>query len=141
MQMSGRTVLVTGGASGLGGATVDMIVGAGGNAVILDVNDTGGNALASKLGDHARFVHTDVTSEADVQRAIDTAVQTFGAVHGAVNAAGIGPAERVVGRNGPHSLANFTKVIQINLIGTFNVTRLTGAAMSKNEPNEAGERG
>jgi len=134
-------VLVTGGASGLGGATVDMVVQAGGNAVILDVNEATGNALASRLGGRVRFVKTDVTSEADVQRAVDTAVQSFGGVHGAVNAAGIGVAERVLGKEGPQPLANFTRVIHINLIGTFNVIRLAAASMSKNEPNEAGERG
>jgi NAD(P)-dependent dehydrogenase (short-subunit alcohol dehydrogenase family) len=141
MRFDGNTVLVTGGASGLGGATVEAVVQNGGNAVILDVNEATGNALASKLGSKVRFVKTDVTSDADVQRAVDTALQVFGAVHGAVNAAGIGVAERVVGKDGPQPLANFTKVIHINLIGTFNVTRLAAAAMAKNEPNDAGERG
>jgi NAD(P)-dependent dehydrogenase (short-subunit alcohol dehydrogenase family) len=141
MRFDGKTVLVTGGASGLGGATVEMVVQAGGNAVILDVNEATGNALASRLGGRVRFVKTDVTSEADVQRAVDTAVQSFGGVHGAVNAAGIGVAERVLGKEGPQPLANFTRVIHINLIGTFNVIRLAAATMSKNEPNEAGERG
>jgi NAD(P)-dependent dehydrogenase (short-subunit alcohol dehydrogenase family) len=141
MRFDGKTVLVTGGASGLGGATVEMVVQAGGNAVILDVNEATGSALASRLGGRVRFVKTDVTSEADVQRAVDTAVQSFGGVHGAVNAAGIGVAERVLGKEGPQPLANFTRVIHINLIGTFNVIRLAAATMSKNEPNEAGERG
>ena len=141
MRLDGKTVLVTGGASGLGGATVEMVVQAGGHAVILDVNDAAGSALASKLGARVRFVKTDVTNDADVQRAVDKAVQAFGAVHGAVNAAGIGVAERVLGKEGPQPLANFSKVIQINLVGTFNVTRLAAAAMAKNEPNDAGERG
>lgn len=141
MRLDGKTVLVTGGASGLGGAAVEMVIQGGGNAVILDVNEAAGSALASKLGDRARFVKTDVTSEADVQRAVDTAVQTFGAVHGAVNAAGIGVAERVLGKEGPQPLASFNKVIQINLVGTFNVIRLAAAAMAKNDPNDAGERG
>jgi NAD(P)-dependent dehydrogenase (short-subunit alcohol dehydrogenase family) len=141
MRLDGKTVLVSGGASGLGGATVEMVVQAGGYAVILDVNEGTGAALASKLGSRVRFVKTDVTSDADVQRAVDTAVQAFGAVHGAVNAAGIGVAERVLGKEGPQPLANFSRVIQINLVGTFNVVRLAAAAMAKNEPNEAGERG
>jgi NAD(P)-dependent dehydrogenase (short-subunit alcohol dehydrogenase family) len=141
MRFDGKTVLVTGGASGLGGATVEMVVQRGGNAVILDVNEQTGNSQATRLGDRVRFVKTDVTSDADVQRAVDTAVQVFGGVHGAVNAAGIGVAERVLGKEGPQPLANFNKVIQINLIGTFNVIRLAAAAMAKNEPNEAGERG
>jgi NAD(P)-dependent dehydrogenase (short-subunit alcohol dehydrogenase family) len=141
MRLDGRTVLVTGGASGLGGATTEMVVQAGGNAVILDVNEPTGSALASKLGNRVRFVRTDVTSDADVQRAVDAAVESFGAVHGAVNAAGIGAAERVLGKEGPQPLANFTKVIQINLIGTFNVIRLAAAAMAKNDAGDAGERG
>jgi NAD(P)-dependent dehydrogenase (short-subunit alcohol dehydrogenase family) len=141
MRLEGKAVLVTGGASGLGGATVEMVVHAGGHAVILDVNDAAGSALTAKLGARVRFVKTDVTSDADVQRAVDTAVQTFGGVHGAVNAAGIGVAERVLGKEGPQPLANFSKVIQVNLVGTFNVTRLAAAAMAKNEPNDAGERG
>ena len=141
MRLDGKTVLVTGGASGLGGATVEMVVGAGGNAVILDVNEQTGRALASTLGPAVRFVKTDVTSDADVQRAVDAAIQAFGALHGAVNAAGIGVAERVLGKNGPQPLANFTRVIQINLVGTFNVIRLAAAAMARNEPNEGGERG
>ena len=141
MQLDGKTVLVSGGASGLGGATVEAIVQAGGNAVILDVNESTGSALASKLGGRVRFARTDVTSDGDVQRAVDTAVQAFGGVHGAVNAAGIGVAERVLGKEGPQPLANFSRVIQINLVGTFNVIRLAAAAMAKNEPNQACERG
>jgi NAD(P)-dependent dehydrogenase (short-subunit alcohol dehydrogenase family) len=141
MRFDGKTVLVTGGASGLGGATSKMVVQAGGNAVILDINEATGQAHAAKLGTRARFVKTDVTSDADVQRAVDTAIEAFGGVHGAVNAAGIGVAERVLGKEGPQPLANFSKVIQINLIGTFNVIRLAAAAMAKNEPNDGGERG
>jgi NAD(P)-dependent dehydrogenase (short-subunit alcohol dehydrogenase family) len=141
MRLDGQTVLVTGGASGLGGATVEAIVQAGGNAVIVDVNETTGSAHASKLGNRVRFVKADVTSDGDVQRAVDTAVQAFGGLHGAVNAAGVGVAERVLGKEGPQPLANFAKVIQINLVGTFNVIRLAAAAMAKNEPNDGGERG
>src|SRR5438876_11702247 len=141
MRLDGKTVLVSGGASGLGGATAEMVVQNGGNVVILDINDMAGRTLAERLGNRARFVKTDVTSDADVQRAIDTATETFGAVHGAVNAAGIGVAERVLGREGPQPLANFSRVIQVNLVGTFNVIRLAAAAMARNEPNDAGERG
>jgi NAD(P)-dependent dehydrogenase (short-subunit alcohol dehydrogenase family) len=141
MRLEGKTVLVTGGASGLGGATVEAVVQAGANAVILDVNESTGGALASRLGGSVRFVKTDVTSDTDVQRAVNTAIEAFGGVHGAVNAAGVGVAERVLGKEGPQPLANFAKVIQINLVGTFNVIRLAAAAMAKNEPNEAGERG
>jgi len=141
MQLAGRTVIVSGGASGLGGATVEMVVGAGGHAVILDLNEATGTALAARLGHRARFVRADVTSDADVQRAVDEAVRAFGGLHGAVSAAGIGVAERVLGKEGPQPLAHFTRTITINLIGTFNVIRLAAAAMAKNEPNDAGERG
>ncbi len=141
MQLTGRTVIVTGGASGLGGATAEMVVAGGGNAILLDVNEAAGRAHAEKLGDRARFVKTDVTSDAEVQRAVDTAIDAFGAVHGAVNAAGIAVAERVLGREGPQPLAHFTRTIQINLVGTFNVIRLAAAAMARNEPTAGGERG
>lgn len=141
MRLDEKTVLVTGGASGLGGATVEMVVQAGGNAVVLDLNDTTGRAIAATLGARALFVRTDVTSETDVQQAVDAAVKAFGAVHGAVNAAGIGVAERVLGKEGPQPLGNFARVIQINLVGTFNVIRLAAAAIARNEPAENGERG
>ena len=141
MRIDGKTVLVTGGASGLGGATVEMVAQNGGNTVILDLNESAGSALASRLGNRARFVRADVTSDADVQRAVDAAVEAFGALHAAVNAAGVGAAERVLGKEGPQPLANFAKVIQINLIGTFNVIRLAAAAIARNEPGESGERG
>jgi NAD(P)-dependent dehydrogenase (short-subunit alcohol dehydrogenase family) len=141
MRLEGRTILVTGGASGLGGAAVDMIAAAGGRAVIVDVNAAAGTAKAAQLGDRARFVQADVTSDADVQQAVHTAVSELGGLHGAVNAAGIGVAERVLPKDGVQPLAHFTRVIQINLIGTFNVIRLAAAAMSTNEPTAAGERG
>jgi NAD(P)-dependent dehydrogenase (short-subunit alcohol dehydrogenase family) len=141
VQLSGRTVLVTGGASGLGGATVDMVVAAGGRAVILDVNDDAGRAKAAQHGQGVRFVKADVTREDDVQKAVDAALKEFGRLDGLVNAAGVPAAERVLGREGIHSLASFTRTIQINLVGTFNVTRLAAAAMSNNEPTAAGERG
>jgi NAD(P)-dependent dehydrogenase (short-subunit alcohol dehydrogenase family) len=141
MRWDGKTVLVTGGASGLGGATAEMIAGSGGQVVIVDVNESAGTSLAAKLGDRCRFVRADVTSETEIERAVDTAVQSFGALHGAVNAAGVGAAERVLGKEGPQPLAHFSKVIQINLVGTFNVIRLAAAAMARNQPDEAGERG
>ena len=97
MRLDNRTILITGGASGLGGATVEMIVGAGGRAVILDVNEQAGRAVADRLGDRVRFVQTDVTSDNDMERAVEAAVQAFGAVHGLVCAAGIGV--RIRGRN------------------------------------------
>jgi len=141
MVLSDRTVLVTGGASGLGGATADMVVAAGGRAVILDRNAEAGEARARALGDRARFVVTDVTSEADVRAAIDMATRAFGQIDGLVNAAGIVLAARVLGREGPHGLEDFARVVHVNLIGTFNVTRLVAASMAGNAPLAGGERG
>jgi len=141
VRLQNQTVLVTGGASGLGGATAEMIVAAGGRVIIADVNDAAGRTAAARLGASARFLRTDVTSEADVQQAIATAIKEFGAFTGLVNAAGIGPAARVVGRDGPMPLEQFARVIQINLIGTFNVVRLAAAAMMNNQAAPSGERG
>jgi Cu2+-exporting ATPase len=141
VRLQNQTVLVTGGASGLGGATAEMIVAAGGHAVIADVNEAMGKTAAARLGASARFIRTDVTIEADVQQAIAIAIKEFGALTGVVNAAGIGPAARVVGKNGPMPLDQFTHVIQINLIGTFNVIRLAASSMQGNPPNASGERG
>jgi NAD(P)-dependent dehydrogenase (short-subunit alcohol dehydrogenase family) len=141
MQIENSVFLISGGGSGLGAATARMVVEHGGQVVLADINAEAGNAVASELGEPARFIQTDVTDEASVQAAIATAVETFGGLHGAVCCAGIGPAERVVGRNGPHSLTSFTKVITVNLIGTFNVIRLAGVAMQGNEPRPGGERG
>src|SRR6185295_17030660 len=141
MQLEGRTVLVTGGASGLGGASVDMIVAAGGRAVIADINEQAGAQKAAAHRDAVRFVRADVTNESDVQSAVQTAVRDFGRLDGVVNAAGVPAAERVLGREGVQPLAHFTRVIQINLVGTFNVIRLAAAVMDANPPNAGGERG
>jgi NAD(P)-dependent dehydrogenase (short-subunit alcohol dehydrogenase family) len=141
MRLDGRTVLVTGGASGLGGAATDMIVAAGGRAVVLDVNEQTGAAKAAQHEDAVRFVRADVTREDEVQRAVDTATQEFGRLDGVVNAAGIAVAERVLPKEGPQPLAHFVRTIQINLVGTFNVIRLAAAAMATNEPLASGERG
>jgi NAD(P)-dependent dehydrogenase (short-subunit alcohol dehydrogenase family) len=141
MLLEGKTVLVTGGASGLGGATVDMIVAAGGRAVVLDLKEAEGRAKETRHGSNAIFVKADVTNEADVQAAIDVAMRELGGVHGLVNAAGIATAERVLPKDGIQPLAHFTRTIQINLIGTFNAIRLAAAAMAGNVPNEGGERG
>ncbi len=141
MKIQEKTFLITGGASGLGAATAKMIVEDGGNAVLADVNTTVGEQTEAELGENALFVHTDVTNPESVQNAIETAIDAFGGLDGVINCAGIGPAERVVGKNGPHSLERFTNVISINLIGTFNVIRLAAAVMQHNEPEESGERG
>ena len=140
MQLKGSTFIVTGGASGLGAATVRMVVEGGGNAVIADLKESEGQALAKELGS-ARFVRTDVTDEASATAAIAAAVGGYGRVDGLVNCAGIVHGEKVVGKDGPHTLASFARTISINLIGTFNVARLAAAAMAKNTPNAEGERG
>jgi NAD(P)-dependent dehydrogenase (short-subunit alcohol dehydrogenase family) len=141
MQIKNKTFLVTGGSSGLGAATVRRLVNIGGNVVIADLNVEAGEQMAAELGDRARFVQTNVTDEASVQTAVATALDTFGGLHGAVNCAGIAIGEKTVGREGPHNLDSFTRVIQVNLIGTFNVIRLAATAMSQAEANAAGERG
>jgi NAD(P)-dependent dehydrogenase (short-subunit alcohol dehydrogenase family) len=138
MNIQNNTFIITGGASGLGLATTKMIVENGGNAVILDINEEVGKGLES---DKILFVKTDVSNEEQVQNAIDLAIKTFGGLHGVCNCAGVGPAQRVVGKNGVHSLDFFSKVVSINLIGTFNVIRLATNVMQNNEPNEDGERG
>lgn len=141
MEIKGLTALVTGGASGLGEATVRMLAQAGANVVILDLNEPPGKALAAELGDNARYVAADVSNEAQVQSAIDLAYEAFGGLNILVNCAGIGAALKTVGKEGPHPLDIFERVIRVNLIGTFNCIRLAAARMSDNIPNEHGERG
>jgi len=141
MQLEKKSVLVTGGASGLGAACVRLLSGLGAKVVIADLSSETGSALAAELGDAVVFVKTNVAEEESSQAAVKAAVDTFGGLHVAVNCAGIGIAERVLGKDGPHSLASFSKVIQVNLIGTFNIIRLAAAAMSTNEADEGGERG
>ncbi len=141
MQIKGSTFVVTGGASGLGEGTVSMLVENGANAVIADLQVDKGEALAKRLGARARFVKCDVTSEADGQAAVDAAVKNFGGVQGLVNCAGIAIAERTVKKEGPHALTSFARVVNINLIGTFNMIRLASVAMAKGQPSASGERG
>ena len=140
MQFKDNVVIVTGGASGLGGATSKLVVDGGGKVVIADVNAALGEKYAAELGANARFVKCDVTSEADGQAAVDAALG-MGRLAGLVNCAGVGIAMKTVGKDGAHPLALFSKVISINLIGSFNLIRLAAVAMSKNDPNEDGERG
>src|SRR5262245_27112896 len=141
MQIKGSTFIVTGGASGLGEGTVRMLVGAGASVVIADVQADKGEALAKELGAKVRYSKCDVTSESEGQAAVDAAVKSFGALQGLVNCAGIAIAERTGKKDGPHALASFTRVININLIGTFNMIRLASLAMAKGAPNATGERG
>ncbi|MBM3368326.1 MAG: 3-hydroxyacyl-CoA dehydrogenase [Betaproteobacteria bacterium] len=135
MQIKNSVFLITGGASGLGAATARMAAENGGKVVIADLQVEAGEKLAKELG--GRFVKCDVTSEADGK----AAVQAFGGLHVLVNCAGVGTAERTIGKDGPHSLAHFNKVIGINLIGSFNMIRLAAFAMANAGPNAAGERG
>ncbi|HEX6798214.1 MAG TPA: 3-hydroxyacyl-CoA dehydrogenase [Ktedonobacterales bacterium] len=141
MQLQDHTFLITGGGSGLGAATARLFAESGANVVLADVNPTTGEQTAQAIGEHARFVQADVTDEASVRRAVDATGEAFGGLNGVVNCAGIGIAQRVLGKSGPHPLDSFSRVIQINLIGTFNVIRLASAVMSENTPDAEGERG
>lgn len=141
MAMAGGVYLVTGGSSGLGAATVRMVVAEGARAVIADTNVQGGNALCQELGAAVRFVETDVSNEGGAQRAVNEVLEAFGSLNGLVNCAGIGPAERVVGRDGPHRLEIFQRVLAVNLVGTFNMIRLCAQVMSRARANDDGERG
>jgi NAD(P)-dependent dehydrogenase (short-subunit alcohol dehydrogenase family) len=141
MQLEGSNFIVTGGSSGLGAATVRRFHERGARVVIADVNAEAGERLASELGARAVFCKTDVTSEADAESTVTAARERFGGLHGLINCAGIGPAERVNGKKGPHRLATFAQVVQVNLVGAFNMIRLAAVAMAGNEPNGAGERG
>jgi NAD(P)-dependent dehydrogenase (short-subunit alcohol dehydrogenase family) len=137
MQLQGRTFLVTGGSSGLGAACATEFSRAGANIVICDVSERG-SELARELGSGVRFARTDVTESEQVQSAVNLAAQEFGGLHGAINCAGVATAERVIGRDGPLPLERFSKVIAVNLIGTFNVIRLAAAKMIE-RPVEPGE--
>ncbi|HUE85010.1 MAG TPA: 3-hydroxyacyl-CoA dehydrogenase [Vicinamibacterales bacterium] len=141
MQIQRKAFIVTGGASGLGRAVVEAICAEGGRAVILDVNDETGRAAEDALGAAVRFAQADVSSEEQVEAAVDLAVSAFGGLNGVVNAAGIGPAAKVLGKNGPHPLDLFEKTIRVNLVGTFNMIRLGAAVMAQNTPEPSGERG
>ncbi len=139
MQLKGSVFLITGGGSGLGAATARMAVDNGAKVVIADVQD--GSKYAAELGANARYIKTDVTSEADGKAAVELAIKEFGALNVLVNCAGIAIGEKTIGKTGPHALASFTRVITINLIGTFNMIRLAAETMAKGQPNASGERG
>ena len=141
MQIQNGVFVVTGGGSGLGAATARMLVEAGGNVVLADVNREAGEALAAELGSAAAFALTDVTDADSGKAAIDLAVSRFGRLTGLVSCAGVAPAEKVVGRDAPHKLDSFARTVSINLIGTFNMLRLAADVMSKAEPDAGGERG
>lgn len=137
MEIQGKTALITGGASGLGAATARMLAAAGARVVIADVNESTGKALAQELGAAATFIKVDVTQEQEVQRA----VEQLDKLHILVTTAGIGVAEKLLGKNGIHDLQKFMRVIQVNLIGTFDMVRRAAHLMSANEPDADGGRG
>jgi NAD(P)-dependent dehydrogenase (short-subunit alcohol dehydrogenase family) len=140
MEIKNNAFIVTGGASGLGGGTARMLAQAGGKVIIADVQAEKGEALARELGENARFVKCDVTLEAD-GKAVVAAAAALGTLRGLVNCAGIAIGEKTVGKEGPHALASFARVIGINLIGSFNMIRLAADAMSKLPATAEGERG
>lgn len=144
MEIKNKGVLITGGASGLGGACAQLLAQQGAKVAIADLNGELGEELAAGLngaGNTAIFVKANVTEEESMQVAVRAAVEAFGALYVLINCAGIGLAERTLGKNGPASVASFSRVIQVNLIGTFNAIRLAAAAMARNEPDAGGERG
>ncbi|MDP1605956.1 MAG: SDR family NAD(P)-dependent oxidoreductase [Rhodocyclaceae bacterium] len=141
MQIKDSVFIVTGGASGLGAGTARLLAERGGKVVLADLNKADGAALAAELGAGARFVETNVADEASAAACVAAALAAFGAVHGLVSCAGIVIGEKTVGKEGPHALSSFKRVIDINLVGTFNMIRLAADAMCRNAPNVAGERG
>jgi NAD(P)-dependent dehydrogenase (short-subunit alcohol dehydrogenase family) len=145
MQLNNSTVLITGGASGLGEATARLFMHEGAKIIILDLNEAAGKKIESEFPGYIKFIKTDVSSEDEVQAAIELTLELFQKIDIAINCAGIAPARKTVGKvdgtYGPHSLDVFERTVKINLIGTFNVIRLAAFAMEKNTPNEEGERG
>ena len=142
MEIKGKTAVVTGGASGLGAATVERYAADGANVAIFDMNEAAGKALADKLGANVAFYAVDVTNEASVQAGLDAVVEKFGALHIVNNYAGIGPACKTFGKKGPHPIELYMKVVMVNQVGTFNVARLAAEKMAANTPvNDEGARG
>ncbi|WP_054894332.1 MULTISPECIES: SDR family NAD(P)-dependent oxidoreductase [unclassified Pseudomonas] len=141
MNVQRKSFIVTGAASGLGAATAQMLVEAGARVMLVDLNAEAVEAKAQELGDNARFAVADISSELAAQAAVEATVSAFGGLHGLVNCAGIVGAEKVLGKQGSHGLASFAKVINVNLIGSFNMLRLAAAAMAEGPADEGGERG
>lgn len=141
MELQGKTFVVTGGGSGLGEGTARVFAEAGANVVVADLNPEQGEAVARSLGGRCCFRLCNVADEADVQALAAATLDTFGAVHGAVNCAGIAAAMKVCSKTGPHPLDLFKLVIDVNLTGTFNVMRVLADAMIRLEPDANGERG
>ena len=141
MQIRDKVFLITGGASGLGAAAAQALVEAHGKVVLVDLDEAAADATAQALGPNALGVAADIRDEQAARHAVATAREHFGALHGLVNCAGVAGGEKVLGRNGPHSLDGFSRIVGINLIGSFNMLRLAAEAMAENAPDEGGERG
>lgn len=141
MRVAEHTFVITGGASGLGAATAEYLVAQGAAVVLLDINQPAVEAAAERLGNKALGLACDICDAEQVQQALDTAVKQFGALHGLINCAGIVGAQRILGRKGPHDLDDFARVLNINVIGSFNVLRLAAQVLANNAPNTQGERG
>jgi NAD(P)-dependent dehydrogenase (short-subunit alcohol dehydrogenase family) len=141
MKIAGSSFIVTGGASGLGAATVRHLAALGAHVLIADLNEDAGHALEREIGAAALFERVDVGSDADAKHAVMASVQHFGALHGLVNCAGIATPGKVLGKEGPLALEAFERIIRINLVGTFNLIRLAAESMSKHDANDEGERG
>ena len=141
MDITNKVALITGGASGLGLATAELFIESGAKVMLLDLNEDNTKAAAEKLGSNSSYVIANVTDETSIQEAVDKTIEDLGSLDIAVNCAGIGSASKTVGRDGAHPLDYFKLVVDINLIGTFNVLRLAAVAMGNNEPNADGECG
>ncbi len=141
MRIDDRTFLVTGAGSGLGAATAGLLVAAGARVALLDLQADAVQAQAERLGDQALALPVDVTDAGALSAAIDSLMERWGSLQGAINCAGIVGGARILGRNGPHDLAAFARIVTVNLVGSFNVLRLAAAAMAQGEADEGGERG
>lgn len=141
MRIAEHTFVITGGASGLGAATAQHLLSQGATVVVLDINQDAVAAQAQRLGPRALGLACDICDSEQVQRALAAATGQFGALHGLINCAGIVGAQRILGRKGPHALEDFSYVLQVNVIGSFNMLRLMAQNMANNQPNEQGERG
>ena len=141
MQIKDSVFIVTGGASGLGAATARMLVDGGGKVLLADLQEEKGTALGKELERSVRFARTDVTDDASGKSAVAAATQAFGKLDGLINCAGVVHGERILGKEGVHALSSFARVMSINVVGSFNMTRLAAEQMAKNAPNAAGERG
>ncbi|MGG5291118.1 SDR family NAD(P)-dependent oxidoreductase [Pseudomonas shirazensis] len=141
MHVQGKHFIVTGAASGLGAATAQALIEAGARVMLVDLNAEAVAAKASELGDNAHFAVADISDEQAAQAAVTAAVAAFGSLQGLVNCAGIVGAEKILGKQGPHGLASFAKVINVNLIGSFNMLRLAAAAIAETAADADGERG